>query len=87
MRKPKLLHIILLWCCFFAHAGYAAGTRTSVFYPLPSLSQGKVFATKQLFVAEHGGIWIHDVHGDIYFLMALIFYRAEAAFSPNLTIT
>lgn len=67
MRKPKLLHVILLWCCFFAHAVYAAGTRTSVFYPLPSLSQGKVFATKQLFVAEHGGIWIHDVHGDIYF--------------------
>lgn len=39
----------------------------SVFYPLPTQTQGKVYAAKSLFVGDAGGIWLHDVHGKIRF--------------------
>ncbi|MGR5412113.1 helix-turn-helix domain-containing protein [Vibrio astriarenae] len=67
MRRLIFIAVILIGWLFAIQPIYAAGTRTSVFYPLPTLSQGKVFSSKQLFASDTGGIWIHDVHGDVYF--------------------
>lgn len=39
----------------------------SVFYPLPTQTQGKVYSAQNLFVGGEGGIWIHDVHGKVRF--------------------
>tara|TARA_Y100001956_G_scaffold80968_1_gene97310 strand:+ start:2869 stop:6147 length:3279 start_codon:yes stop_codon:yes gene_type:complete len=39
----------------------------TVFYPLPTQAQGKVFAAKELFLADGGGIWFQDVRNQILF--------------------
>ncbi len=39
----------------------------SVFYPLPTQTQGKVYSAQNLFVGGEGGVWIHDVHGKVRF--------------------
>ncbi len=39
----------------------------SVFYPLPTQTQGKVYAAQNLFLGGEGGIWIHDIHGKVRF--------------------
>ncbi|MGD8174017.1 helix-turn-helix domain-containing protein [Vibrio sp. TRT 21S02] len=39
----------------------------SVFYPLPTQAQGKVFAAKQLFLANDGGLWMQDVRNQVLF--------------------
>ncbi|MDR9825958.1 helix-turn-helix domain-containing protein [Vibrio sp. FNV 38] len=67
MRSLLLFHVIFSCWLISIPSAQAVGTRTSVFYPLPTLSQGKVFATQQLYASETGGVWIHDVHGDVYF--------------------
>ncbi|GAK87092.1 DNA-binding response regulator AraC family [Vibrio ponticus] len=54
---------------FITHFVYAFDSSPSVFYPLPTESQGRVFAAKQLFLATNGGLWIHDVRGNVLFLM------------------
>ncbi|KGY12967.1 AraC family transcriptional regulator [Vibrio tubiashii] len=38
-----------------------------MFYPLPTLAQGKVFAAKQLFLADDGGLWLQDVRDQVLF--------------------
>ena len=45
----------------------AANTSPKLFYPLPTLAQGKVFAAKQLFLADEGGIWLQDVRDQVLF--------------------
>lgn len=45
----------------------ASSLSPTVFYPLPTQAQGKVFAAKQLFAAQGGGIWIQDVRNQILF--------------------
>lgn len=52
---------------FITHFVYAFDSSPSVFYPLPTESQGRVFAAKQLFLATNGGLWIHDVRGNVLF--------------------
>lgn len=39
----------------------------TVFYPLPTQAQGKIFAAKELFLADGGGIWFQDVRNQILF--------------------
>lgn len=51
----------------FAFALKAAEPTPTVFYPLPTQAQGKVFAAKQLFLADGGGIWFQDVRNQILF--------------------
>ncbi|MDC5703619.1 helix-turn-helix domain-containing protein [Vibrio europaeus] len=45
----------------------AANMSPKLFYPLPTLAQGKVFAAKQLFLADEGGIWLQDVRDQVLF--------------------
>ncbi|ROV61578.1 helix-turn-helix domain-containing protein [Vibrio ponticus] len=52
---------------FVTQIVYAFDSSPSVFYPLPSESQGKVFAAKQLFLSSNGGLWIHDVRDKVLF--------------------
>nr|WP_246335887.1 helix-turn-helix domain-containing protein [Vibrio marinisediminis] len=52
---------------FVTQIVYAFDSSPSVFYPLPTEGQGRVFAAKQLSLAENGGLWIHDVHGKVHF--------------------
>lgn len=52
---------------FFASGLKAAEPTPTVFYPLPTQAQGKVFAAKQLFLADGGGIWFQDVRNQILF--------------------
>ncbi|GAB2665511.1 helix-turn-helix domain-containing protein [Vibrio panuliri] len=46
---------------------FAFDSSPSVFYPLPTESQGRAFAAKQLFLSSSGGLWIHDVRGKVLF--------------------
>jgi len=61
----KFVTLLLL----LLHSGVALAANTSpkLFYPLPTLSQGKVFAAKQLFLADDGGIWLQDVRDQVLF--------------------
>ncbi|WP_232055103.1 helix-turn-helix domain-containing protein [Vibrio taketomensis] len=52
---------------FVSHITLALDSSPSVFYPLPTESQGRVFAANQLFSATNGGLWIHDVKGKLLF--------------------
>jgi len=52
---------------FVTQIVYAFDSSPSVFYPLPTESQGRVFAAKQLSLATNGGLWINDVHGNVHF--------------------
>nr|WP_228481296.1 helix-turn-helix domain-containing protein [Vibrio fluminensis] len=52
---------------FVTRIVYAFDSSPSVFYPLPSESQGQVFAAKQLFLSSTGGLWIHDVRDKVLF--------------------
>ncbi|WP_260259469.1 helix-turn-helix domain-containing protein [Vibrio intestinalis] len=52
---------------FISTIVYAFDSSPSVFYPLPMQSQGRVVAAKQLFLAEGGGLWIHDVKDKVLF--------------------
>lgn len=45
----------------------ASSSSPMVFYPLPTQAEGKVFAAKQLFLADGGGIWLQDVRNQILF--------------------
>ncbi|KJY83435.1 AraC family transcriptional regulator [Vibrio galatheae] len=45
----------------------AAHVSPKLFYPLPTLAQGKVFAAKQLFLADDGGLWLQDVRNNVLF--------------------
>ncbi|MEF1186583.1 hypothetical protein, partial [Vibrio sinaloensis] len=45
----------------------AVESTPTVFYPLPTQAQGKVFAAKDLFLADGGGVWFQDVRNQILF--------------------
>lgn len=63
-------HIILLIFSIFSWSLLPAHARDSapaVFYPLPTLVQGKTFIAQNLFLGDEGGLWIHDVHGNVMF--------------------
>ncbi|UUM29811.1 helix-turn-helix domain-containing protein [Vibrio japonicus] len=51
----------------FAKIAIAVESTPVVFYPLPTLAQGKVFAAKKLFLADTGGVWLQDVRNQILF--------------------
>ncbi len=62
----RLLCIVIAF--FFSSVHVSAIEKSpSVFYPLPTQAQGKIYAAKQLFIGDKGGIWIHDVHGKVRF--------------------
>lgn len=44
-------------------SGIALGQAPSVFYPLPVYDQGQILAAQNLYNAEGGGLWIHDIQG------------------------
>lgn len=46
---------------------FASNSSLMVFYPLPTQAEGKVFAAKQLFLADGGGIWLQDVRNQVLF--------------------
>lgn len=63
-------HIILLIFSIFSWnilPAYARDSAPAVFYPLPTLAQGKTFIAQNLFLGDEGGLWIHDVHGKVMF--------------------
>ncbi|WP_225874920.1 helix-turn-helix domain-containing protein [Vibrio atypicus] len=57
--------IVISLC--IASVAKAAEPTSTVFYPLPTQAQGKVFAAKQLFLADGGGVWLQDVRNQILF--------------------
>ncbi|MCW8333076.1 AraC family transcriptional regulator [Vibrio paucivorans] len=59
--------ILLLCSLLFSVASIAEDTSSTVLYPLPTQAEGKVFASKNLYLGDQGGIWIHDVHGRLVF--------------------
>ncbi|EMA8955980.1 helix-turn-helix domain-containing protein [Vibrio fluvialis] len=63
----RLLLLLSLLSALFTFAINAQDKSPSIFYPLPTLSQGKVFIAQDLFLGDEGGIWIHDVHGRVVF--------------------
>lgn len=63
----RLLLVLSVLSGFFTFAVHALDESPSVFYPLPTLTQGKVFIAQDLFLGDEGGIWIHDIHGRIMF--------------------
>lgn len=63
----RLLSILFAITCFVSLSVNAIEKTPSVFYPLPTQTQGKVYAAKSLFVGDAGGIWLHDVHGKVRF--------------------
>lgn len=63
----RLLSILFAITCFVSLSVKAIENTPSVFYPLPTQAQGKVYAAKSLFVGDAGGIWLHDVHGKVRF--------------------
>lgn len=60
----QVLCLLLLSLAWYAQALDKA---PSIFYPLPTQAQGKVFVAQNLFLGDEGGIWIHDVHGKVVF--------------------
>ncbi|WFB47388.1 AraC family transcriptional regulator [Vibrio coralliilyticus] len=52
---------------FLTRVAMAMDLPLSVFYPLPTQSQGKAFAAKELFLADNGGIWFQDVRNQVLF--------------------
>ena len=63
MNSPFLRCVVL----FFIHCTAFASENSSVFYPLPFQQQGQFIIAKQLFSGPAGGLWIHDVHGQLRF--------------------
>ncbi|RTZ16915.1 helix-turn-helix domain-containing protein [Vibrio aquaticus] len=71
----------------------ASNSSLKVFYPLPSQAEGKVFAAKQLFLSDGGGIWLQDVRNQVLFFdgqsimpevgSALDFEAEQVAFIDN----
>ncbi|EGU37091.1 AraC/XylS family transcriptional regulator [Vibrio sp. N418] len=61
----KAFWAVLLY--FFSNIVTAFDSNPSVFYPLPTENQGRIFAAKQLFLAPGGGLWIHDVRDKVLF--------------------
>ncbi|WP_394146432.1 helix-turn-helix domain-containing protein [Vibrio atypicus] len=57
--------IVISFC--IATVANAVESTSTVFYPLPTQAQGKVFAAKQLFLADRGGVWFQDVRNQILF--------------------
>jgi len=72
---------------------FASNSSLMVFYPLPTQAEGKVFAAKQLFLADGGGIWLQDVRNQVLFFdgqnitpevgSALEFEAEQVAFLDN----
>jgi len=64
----SLLSIAAVVCLLsFSYSVLAIEKLSSVFYPLPTQAQGKVYSAQNLFVGGEGGVWIHDVHGNVRF--------------------
>ncbi|NIY94434.1 helix-turn-helix domain-containing protein [Vibrio diazotrophicus] len=63
----RILCLVFAVFYFGVFSANAIEKSPSVFYPLPTQTQGKVYAAKSLFVGDAGGIWLHDVHGKIRF--------------------
>ena len=61
----KAFWAVLLY--FFSNITLAFDSTPSVFYPLPTENQGRIFAAKNLFLAPGGGLWIHDVRDKVLF--------------------
>ncbi len=59
--------VTLLLFILYSGVTIAANTSPKLFYPLPTLAQGKVFAAKRLFLADEGGIWLQDVRDQVLF--------------------
>lgn len=64
----SLLSLVVLFCLIsFSYPVMAIEKLSSVFYPLPTQAQGKVYSAQNLFIGGEGGVWIHDVHGKVRF--------------------
>lgn len=63
----RILLLIFLMVRFSPLSAQVLDMTSSISYPLPTLSQGKVFVAQQLFRGDEGGIWIHDIHGNVMF--------------------
>lgn len=64
------LRVCCLWAWFIASISFKAlalNPNPSIFYPLPTQSQGKFLAAKNLHLSTNGGIWVQDVHNNVLF--------------------
>ena len=62
----RYLALILVGAVISCHA-FAFNKANAIFYPLPTQVKGTFVAAKNLYLGEHGGLWIHDVHGRVLF--------------------
>ncbi|MDE1334452.1 helix-turn-helix domain-containing protein [Vibrio aestuarianus] len=67
MYSKYLSQVLCLLLLLLAWYAQALDKAPSIFYPLPTQAQGKVFVAQNLFLGDEGGIWIHDVHGKVVF--------------------
>lgn len=56
-----------LHCFAFVQNNATASENSSIFYPLPLQHQGQFIVAKQMFSGPAGGLWIHDVYGQLRF--------------------
>ncbi|WP_070963535.1 helix-turn-helix domain-containing protein [Vibrio sonorensis] len=68
---------------FFSQLTWAMDDSPKVFYPLPTQSQGKVFAAKNLFLASEGGLWIQDVRNQVLLFDGTKVLPSAGSLLPN----
>ncbi|WP_348983332.1 AraC family transcriptional regulator [Vibrio sinaloensis] len=59
--------ILILCVMLFSATVQSFNSSPKVFYPLPSLAEGKNIAAKSLFHGGEGGIWLQDVRNQVLF--------------------
>ncbi|GEM74750.1 AraC family transcriptional regulator [Vibrio sagamiensis] len=58
---------LIFFVTIFSYQALASSESSAVFYPLPSQAEGTFINAKNLFLYGQGGLWIHDVHGQVLF--------------------
>lgn len=59
--------LCFLHCFAFVQYSATASENSSIFYPLPLQQQGQFIVAKQMFSGPAGGLWIHDIYGQLRF--------------------
>ena len=80
VQDQKLYRIVfrMFILMSISFSAIAVNTSPSVFYPLPVQAQGNFLAAKNLYLGAGGGLWIHDVHGKVLFMMGKLGYHEKA---------
>ena len=62
-----LRYILVMILLFFTVNSSAHDKTSSIYHPLPLQEQGLFLTAKKLFHDKNGGLWLHDIYGNIRF--------------------